>query len=120
MKPSIEEYQRSWQDRAKRRDQLMESQRLAAEETAMRLAGILAAQYQVQRVVLFGSATRPGGFSEGSDIDLAVTGRGPAQYFPALATLRDESTREVNLIPLEEATPLMRDRIAQGIVLYER
>ncbi len=73
--------------------------------------------------VLFGSAAR-GREAAGSDLDIGVTMTGGS---PALDRLLDLAVvleaalgREVDLVDLASATPLLRREAAQGQCLYER
>lgn len=94
----------------------------AVEELRRLLPGLVAmlvGEFQVRRVVLFGSLAA-GVPREGSDIDLAVEGLRPARYFAALARAASLAGRDVDIVPLEEASPRLAEIIAQrGEVLYE-
>jgi predicted nucleotidyltransferase len=85
--------------------------------TAARLAAILRSEFGAQRVWIFGSVVRPW-FHEESDLDLAAEGISPSRRADAwdrVAALADVS---VDLVCLEEAAPLLRERIlADGEVL---
>ncbi len=93
----------------------------AAREEARRLAQILADEFGVTRVYLFGSfawgvETRPD-----SDLDLAVEGLPPEQFFLAYSRLMDASRYEVDLKPLENLFSRLHNRVLQsGLVVYER
>lgn len=87
---------------------------------AGQLAQILARDYSVSRVILFGSVLAKGRFQEDSDVDIAVEGLPKADYFPALARLMRESPFAVDLKPVEEVNPLLRQRITRGMILYEK
>lgn len=81
--------------------------RLPAAVERLRLAG-------ARRVVLFGSLAedRP---TPTSDVDLAVEGLPPADYFPVLADLMALFDAPVDLVRLEEAPESLRARIqAEG------
>ena len=57
------------------------------------------------RVYLFGSVVRPGVFSSGSDIDIAVEGLPPSDYFALLGELEDRlQTERLDLIELERCS----------------
>ena len=62
-----------------------------------------------------------GGLHALADIDLAVEGLAPADYFMALAglyTLVDTGV-EIDLVPIETAQPLVSKRIfSEGEILY--
>lgn len=91
----------------------------AAQAEARRLAHILADEFGVTRVYLFGSfawgqETRPD-----SDLDLAVEGLPPKKYWEAYGQLETATHYAFDLVPLERAWPRLRARILQsGMLLY--
>ncbi len=86
-------------------------------EQALEAAGacmrLLKERFGAQRVILFGSLAGQGPWHGRSDIDLAVEGLAPADFFPAYSACRDILPRglELDLVPLESAYPEMRARI---------
>jgi predicted nucleotidyltransferase len=81
---------------------------LKARGVAGSLARLLKEKYGVRRVLLVGSLAR-GDSRPGSDIDLAVEGLGAADLFRAGAELEREAEGfEVDLVPLEDASPDFR------------
>lgn len=96
--------------------------RLKAEETRRRakeIASFLAKKYRVKKVILFGSVVKGKSMIQ-SDIDLAVSGLMPEDYFKALVEIEDLAKQEVDLKPLEECQGLFKKRIEEeGEVLYE-
>ncbi len=106
----IEEYVERW-----RRRQAIErerNRRLAhrARCDAGRIAAMLREKFGATRVILFGSLVTER-FSAGSDIDLAVDGLAPADYFPALAEAGKLTDFPVDLKPLGELFPHIRHRV---------
>ena len=85
-------------------------QALEAAEACIRL---LKERFGARRVILFGSITGQGPWHGRSDIDLAVEGVAPEEFFPAYSACRDLLPRglELDLVPLEDAYPEMRARI---------
>ncbi|MEO8179074.1 MAG: nucleotidyltransferase domain-containing protein [Deltaproteobacteria bacterium] len=85
---------------------------------ARRLAQVLVDRHAATRVVLVGSLAR-GEFGPASDIDLAVAGVPPEDFFRAGADLEREAQGfEVDLIPLESANAFFLDQLSQdGVVL---
>lgn len=101
------------------RKQSAEEARSAAEKCAQ----ILAKQFGVKKVYLFGSAKNSAVFHKKSDIDLAVEGLSSEKYFPALSRLMTNlpDGLEIDLIPLEDAFPeLIRIVKNEGELLYEK
>lgn len=116
-------YIAAWRERRRR---VAEMESLHAEigrSTARRCARILVEQYGAQRVWLFGSLARQSFVHSRSDIDLAVEGLSPEDYFRALATIWKQLPPgfELDLVPLEDARPGLVDLVKQeGELLYER
>lgn len=87
---------------------------LKAAEACIRL---LKERFGAGRVILFGSAAGQGVWHGRSDIDLAVEGLAPEQFFAAYAACRDVLPRglELDLVPLERAYPELRARILREV-----
>lgn len=81
-----------------------------AYQEARDLANILYTRYFATRVYLFGSLPEER-FSERSDIDLAVEGLAGATFFQAVGELLLKSSFSVNLIPLEDCSENLRQKI---------
>jgi predicted nucleotidyltransferase len=113
-------YRRHWEVAAAREAALDESRRAAALQEARRVAERLARDYQVDRIVLFGSILNEGEFHQHSDIDLAVSGLDGEDFYRALGTLTMESRFEIDLKPLDELAGPFRRNAEQGMVLYEK
>lgn len=80
---------------------------------------VLQENYGVQRIILFGSLAKDR-FTAESDIDLAVAGLAPADFFTAYAEANRLSRFPVDLKPLESLHPHFYQRVlAQGEILYE-
>ncbi len=82
------------------------------------LVECLVDHFRVRRVVLFGSLAG-GQVHEHSDIDLAVEGLAPEEYWKALVQLSDLAGAGVDLVCLENAAPSLRRRVERhGEVLF--
>ena len=115
------EYIVAWREH-EREAQLRTQERAArARAAAETCAAYLAEHHDVRRVWLFGSLVQPLRAHAQTDIDLAVEGLAPADYFMALAglyTLVDTGV-EIDLVPIETAQPLVSKRIfSEGEILY--
>jgi len=66
-----------------------------------------------KEVFVFGSATK-GGLRPDSDIDLAVSGLPSQFYFSAISKVSDLLHRPVDLVDLDDSTPLVRHLVASG------
>lgn len=115
-------YIAAWRERrrqvASSLDLSVKSGRAAAQECAR----VLVEQYGARRVWLFGSLAHRRFVHIGSDIDLAVEGLSPEDYFPALAAIwRLLPGFELDLVPLEDAKPSLVDLVRkEGELLYEQ
>jgi predicted nucleotidyltransferase len=105
---------------------LAERERLAlverearAWELARRAAALLREQFGAVRVVVFGSLTHPGLFTEWSDVDLAAWGLGPENTLRAIGAVHDLSTEvELNLVDVATCRSSMLASIeVEGVVL---
>lgn len=105
----IEEYVERWRRRQaterERNRRLAQQARLDAE----RIAAMLREQFGATRIILFGSLVTDR-FTANSDIDLAVDGLAPADYFSALAEASKLTDFPVDLKPLGELFPHVRNR----------
>jgi predicted nucleotidyltransferase len=91
----------------------------AARHDLDQIVRILSERYDAQRVVLFGSLVK-GRFTAESDIDLAVAGLAPVDFFAACAEVNRVSRFQVDVKPLESLHPHFYRRVlAQGEVIYE-
>jgi len=90
-----------------------------AHESLSKFVRILSEEYKAERVILFGSLAR-GEFRINSDIDLAVSGMPSENYFKALGHLLLESPYSLDLVTIEDAPNLLRQRIEEdGVILYD-
>jgi predicted nucleotidyltransferase len=117
--PEFESYVRAWRERwrkDRRADAIAAKQARAAAE---RIARLLVRRYGARRVTLCGSLAR-GDFRRGSDIDLAVEGIPEDRFFAAsAAAAREGDGFEVDLVPVEAATPGYRESLSrEGTVLH--
>lgn len=64
-------------------------------------------------VYLFGSSIKDG-LRADSDVDLAVIGLSPAHYFSAVSRTSDLLGRPVDLVDLNDSTPIVRHLLASG------
>jgi predicted nucleotidyltransferase len=65
------------------------------------------------QVFVFGSATKDG-LRPDSDIDMAVTGLPSTVYFSAISKASDLLGRPVDLVDLDDPTPLVRHLLDSG------
>jgi predicted nucleotidyltransferase len=69
-----------------------------------------------KEVYLFGSAAQ-GGFSEDSDIDLAVRGLPPERFFRAISQASTFLDRPLDVVDLDEASPFTRHLEQEGLLV---
>ncbi|MDH7486697.1 MAG: nucleotidyltransferase domain-containing protein [Anaerolineae bacterium] len=117
------EYKRHWKRRAERERRERKALAAEARAEARKLGELLVQEFGATRVYLFGSLVRDGAFHGRSDIDLAVEGIAPAQFFKAGAALARACgyRYRVELVELETVGQGMRNLIlTEGVVLYDR
>ena len=89
----------------------------AARADAERIAAHLRDRYQAE-VIGIGSLFDPARpFLERSDIDLVVSGLPKGKYFAALSEAADLTRFHLDLIPIEDANDLLRERACRGVRL---
>ncbi len=90
----------------------------AAWEAARQAASLLRTRFGAQKVIAFGSLVRAGRFSERSDIDLAVAGIPPAEFFRTWDTVASSCPFDLDLVDLADCSPALRDLLEQeGVAL---
>lgn len=111
-------YIEGWKARIRREEEQLAHWLVAARQDAERLARLLADQYRVRAVYLFGSVLT-GNVHAGSDLDLAVDGLAPDQFFSAWAHLERETELAVDLVDLNVAPTSLVERVRRdGRLLY--
>lgn len=116
---SISAYKKSWERIERKEKALQEKRRREALKVAEGLKDILVQEFNVSRVILFGSVLEKHGFDAASDIDIAVEGLAKKSYFKAVARLMMQSPFPVDLKPVEDVRESIKKRIEKGAVLYE-
>lgn len=76
----------------------------------------LARKHKARRVLLFGSSADPD--KEASDIDLAVDGISPADFFPFYGELIFSLSKPVDLLDLSSQSAFARMIQREGVPLY--
>jgi predicted nucleotidyltransferase len=92
---------------------LAEISQQEALELAARCSDLLQERFGAKRVIPFGSVVRHGIWHPGSDLDLAVEGVAPDQFYRACSMLREllPPGLNVDLVALEQASEVLRARI---------
>ena len=75
-------------------------------------------QNGIEQAYIFGSLTRPGNFTEASDVDIAISGKLPAEFCTLMSLLSTNLGREVDLIQLEKCH--FSDRIREQGILWTK
>lgn len=98
-----------------------EAEQRRAQEARRRLPAVvreLVERFGARRVVLFGSLLS-GRLHERSDIDIAVEGLAPERYWEALWRCSEALGHDVDLVPIEGASPALRETVeVDGEVLH--
>jgi len=83
-----------------------------AQIIAQKASDFLKQEYGEVQTILFGSSTQRDRFHLHSDIDLAIEGLPPEQFFQAVAHLQDLSSEfEIDLVQLENCSTSLRQLI---------
>ncbi|BAS26899.1 nucleotidyltransferase family protein [Limnochorda pilosa] len=119
---AFQEYVSGWKRRLEAREAARRERTRVAWAEARRLASILKRDFGATEVQVFGSlaldAKGVKRFREDSDIDLAVRGVRPDQFFQATGRLLSESAFSVDLVDMDDCAPEWRARIArEGVTL---
>jgi len=83
------------------------------EKKALQEAVNLLRSFGASQVFIFGSAVRDE-LRTDSDIDMAVSGLPPRVYFSAISKASDLLGRPVDLVDLDDDTPLVRHLLDSG------
>lgn len=85
-------------------------------ETDKKIIIDLSEKYHAKRVLLFGSSADPA--KEGRDIDIAVEGIGPREFFKYHGALMLKLSKPVDLIDLSETSKFVTLIKKEGIPIY--
>jgi len=108
----------SAQERTRHTNLARRQRRERAWEVAHAASKFLKSHYHSTRVVVFGSLKESDRFHSWSDVDLAVWGLAPSDYFEAVARVLDIGGEiKVDLIMAERCKPYLREAIEQGTEL---
>jgi predicted nucleotidyltransferase len=112
-------YRATARERAKQTRQQLAKRYDRARQAAEGAAMLLKEQFNVARIVLFGSLVHPELFHVHSDIDLAVWGLLERDYYRAIGQLQAIDTEfAIDLIRIEEAPPTLCATIErEGVTL---
>ena len=83
------------------------------DSNALLTAANLLRSMGASQVFVFGSVTK-GGVRPDSDVDMAVTGLPSNVYFSAISKASDLLGRPVDLVDLDDPTPLVRHLLGSG------
>lgn len=88
--------------------------RRKAYQTARKAAEILRREFGAQKVIVFGSLSRRGGFTLWSDIDIAAWGIPAPRFFDAVAAVTGFSAEfKLDVVDPESCPPALREVIEQ-------
>jgi uncharacterized protein len=102
----IARYRASALKRQQQQEAEMGRRREKAWQAARQAADLLRRQFDVSRIVVFGSLARGHGFNRWSDVDIAAWGLAPEDTFRAIGAVMDLPTEiAVNLVDVNTARP---------------
>lgn len=112
-------YRATAQQRKHRQEIALRERRALALAVARQLAAMLRTRFGATRVILFGSSTHPHWYSMTSDIDLAVWGVSPTQFYMAVACCQDADPRfSIDLVDMSDCPASLHEVILhEGIEL---
>ena len=101
----------------RRRRRLEQERMLArherAQSAARMIADLLRRDFGAQEVIAFGSLVHAHRFGERSDIDLAVSGIAPRDFFRAWHAAGEGCPFEVDLVDIDDCSATLRSLIAE-------
>jgi uncharacterized protein len=117
--PNSSPYVECWKHRLALQQEQNQALAHQARQKLPQLIQLLTDRFHATQIILFGSLAK-GTFRQGSDIDLAVAGIPPENYFSAIAaTNRLSDSFPIDLKPLEDLDPHFFQRVIQtGEYLY--
>ena len=104
----LKQYKRAARARWRAEQERVAARRERAWELARQAAELLKREYNVQRVIIFGSLTHADSFTAWSDVDLAAWGLTSANWLKAIGAVRrlgDGDGIELNLVDVECCSP---------------
>ena len=111
-------YREAARERDRSREETRKRRYEKAWEAARAAAALLKSSYHAARVVAFGSLINADRFHLWSDVDLAVWGLAPGDYFEAVARVLDLGGEiKVDLIRGERCKPSLREALETGTEL---
>ncbi len=110
---AIEEYINAWKDRLKEEEEEQKNKFKKARSTASRCSRLLQEDFGVDEVYIVGSSQNQDRFHKRSDLDLAVQGLAPEEYYQALSSCIDQASDGLNidLIPLEDLSTTEKETL---------
>lgn len=100
----IAHYRQAALQRQKQEEAELSRRRQLAWQIARQAAQLLRQEFNVSRVVVFGSLARQGSFNRWSDIDIAAWGIAPENTFRAIGAMMDlQAEISVNLVDVNTA-----------------
>ena len=114
----ITPYLNYWRNKQQKEQAYHQKLAQQAKDSLEPIINYLTQNFKIKKIILFGSLVK-GNFSETSDIDLAVEGIPPQDYFAVLAKINGMSDRLIDLKPIESLDPHFLKRVLEtGDCLY--
>ena len=116
MVKNLDKFLAGWKQRLNDREEDRSNRFENARSSANICANILLDEFGVEDVYLVGSAVDPESFHSRSDIDIAVRGLAPEDYFSALSRCFDELPPEfsLDLIDFKDLSPNERNKLIES------
>jgi uncharacterized protein len=115
-----QKYINYWRDRQAQQNLEREALTRQAWTDVNQIAKLLRSEFSATQIIVFGSLILGDRFNAQSDIDLAVAGISPEQFFAAMAAVNQISHQWVDLKPLESLDSHFSQKVLQtGKWIYE-
>jgi uncharacterized protein len=116
---SVDVYLQTYQKRAQERKKFLQKRQAKGYKLACQAAHLLKTEFGADTVFLFGSMLSLDRIHERSDIDLAVTGLNPKDYFRALGKLQGlDRDFPIDLVEVSEAkSHILAEIYDKGMIL---
>jgi predicted nucleotidyltransferase len=92
--------------------------RLRVLAKSMKALDGLSGEIAFEEAYLFGSVTRPFGFSESSDIDIGFVGLDNMDFFKTMSYLSEETGHDVDIVQIEDHG--LAEKIKRGGIRWRR
>ncbi len=102
-----------WRDRQAKEKQYHQALAAQAWVDVQKIAKLLVSEFGATQVIVFGSLVKNDRFDAESDLDIAVAGIPPEDFFPAMSAANCITQQWVDLKPIEALDPYFLQRVLE-------